>query len=85
MKALVMGLLLANGVVFAWWQGLLSPLIDPPGLAEREPLRLARQLRPEAVRVVPAGSNARGTGPALAAGAAASAALTPDAGGVRRP
>ena len=73
MKAWVAALLLANGITLAWWQGWLSPLLDPPGMSEREPLRLARQLRPEAIRILPphiAGSSlSYGTGAATGAAA----------------
>jgi hypothetical protein len=53
MKLVAWCLLLANGLAFAWWQGHLSPLWDPPGAREREPLRMSRQLRPEALSVTP--------------------------------
>jgi hypothetical protein len=53
MKALIVALLTANVLALAWWQGWLSPLLDPPGASQREPLRAARQLRPEALKVTP--------------------------------
>ncbi len=53
MKGRIAALAVANVLVLAWWQGWLSPLWDPPGTSEREPLRVARQLRPEAVRATP--------------------------------
>lgn len=53
MKTWAVTLLVANILVLAWWQGWLSPLAEPPGYSEREPLRAARQLQPEAVRAMP--------------------------------
>ncbi len=55
-------LLLANLGFFAWTQGWLDPLVGAPADSEREPERVARQLRPEAVKLLPA--------PAVAAAAA---------------
>jgi hypothetical protein len=55
MKGWVMGLAAANVVAWAWGGGYLSPLLEAPGAAEREPLRLSRQLQPESVIVVPPG------------------------------
>ncbi|MBA2962892.1 MULTISPECIES: SPOR domain-containing protein [Ramlibacter] len=46
-------LVLANGVYYAWSQGLLLPWGWAPAQQE-EPYRLAQQIRPEAVRVLPA-------------------------------
>lgn len=43
-------LLLANVIFFAWARGWLG---DPPRHAEREPGRLAAQVRPEALTVLP--------------------------------
>lgn len=74
MKGLAAALLAANLLVLAWWQGYLSPLWEPPGSSEREPLRMSRQLRPDAVRVEPArAKGAASPVPGLAASAAASA------------
>lgn len=50
LRALVVLLLLANGLYFAWARGWLG---DPPRHAEREPQRLAAQVSPEAVAVLP--------------------------------
>jgi hypothetical protein len=50
LRALVVLLLLANGLYFAWAQGWLGA---PPRATEREPQRLAAQLRPEAVLLLP--------------------------------
>ncbi len=52
LRALVALLLLANLAFWAWSQGALEPLgLTAP--RERDPARMARQLRPEAVRVLP--------------------------------
>jgi hypothetical protein len=51
LRALVLLLLLANGLYFAWARGWLGP---PPRAAEREPQRLAAQVSPEAVLVLSA-------------------------------
>lgn len=67
-------LLLLNVLVWAWWQGHLSPLAEPPGAGEREPYRSARQLRPESVRV--AGSRP---------GSAAAPASSPASAGLTEP
>jgi hypothetical protein len=50
LRALVVLLLLANGLYFAWTKGWLGA---PPRHAEREPQRLAEQVSPEAVTVLP--------------------------------
>jgi hypothetical protein len=52
LRFLVLLLLLANGAYYAWSQGLLLPVGFGP-LPEREPHRVAQQIRPEAVRVLP--------------------------------
>lgn len=52
LRALVLVLLVANGFVFAWSQGWLSPLLQPPGAAEREPDRLLQQIQPESITVL---------------------------------
>lgn len=51
LRFVVLLLLLANGAYFAWAQGLLQPLGLAPA-QQAEPDRLARQIRPEAVRVL---------------------------------
>lgn len=50
LRALVLLLLLANALYFAWARGWLGA---PPRHAEREPQRLAAQVGPEAVIVLP--------------------------------
>ena len=51
LRALALLLLLGNALFFAWTQGWLGA---PPRHAEREPARLAAQVRPEALTVLPA-------------------------------
>jgi hypothetical protein len=88
MRWAVLLLVLLNGLVWAWWQGHLSPLAEPPGAGEREPYRSARQLRPESVRVagpragsVPA--SMPGSPPSGASGEAAAASAPASAAGSR--
>lgn len=50
LRALVLLVLLANGLFFAWARGWLG---DGPRHAEREPQRLLAQVKPEAVNVLP--------------------------------
>lgn len=52
MRTLLIVLLLANGAFFAWAQGWLAPLFAAPRHTEREPQRLAAQVRPESVTVL---------------------------------
>lgn len=50
LRALVVALLAANLLFFAWTRGALAPLLPPPSHGEREPERLAQQVRPETIR-----------------------------------
>ena len=52
LRALVVLLVLANLVFWAWTEGLLAPLGLAP-TSQRNPARLALQVQPEAVRVLP--------------------------------
>jgi len=45
---------LANALFFAWSHGWLSPALPAPQLGQREPQRLAAQIRPESVVVLQA-------------------------------
>lgn len=58
LRALLLLLVLANVGVFAWSRGWLEPMWVAPDHADREPARHSRQVRPEAVRVLPAASEA---------------------------
>ncbi|CAD5371813.1 conserved hypothetical protein [Rubrivivax sp. A210] len=53
LRALAAGLLLANLVFFGWTHGWYAPGWQPPRHGEREPERLAAQVRPESVNVLP--------------------------------
>ena len=52
LRALFVFLLLANLGFYAWTQGWLENVIGLRAHPEREPERLARQVRPEAIRVL---------------------------------
>jgi hypothetical protein len=68
LRALVLMLALANLGYFAWTQGWLDDVVGMRPGATHEPQRLARQVRPEAVVVLPAAAKAR---------AASDASITP--------
>ncbi len=72
LRALVAALLLANLLFFAWARGWLSPAVPLPHQGEREPERLAAQLRPETIRIV--------TPQAASAAAVAASAVCMEAG-----
>jgi hypothetical protein len=59
-------LFLANLVLLAWMQGWLGAWVAAPGQGEREPERMARQVNPELVQLLPpqAASAAQGAGSA---------------------
>ena len=54
LRALVLALLLANGLYLAWGQGLLAAYGFAPA-RQAEPERLAQQIRPEALRLLAPG------------------------------
>jgi len=54
LRALVVLLLLANALFFGWARGWFAPDWPPPRHGEREPERLAAQVRPELITVLPA-------------------------------
>lgn len=54
LRTLVAALVLANLLFFVWARGWLAPGFPPPRQAESEPERLAEQVRPEALTVLPA-------------------------------
>lgn len=53
LRAFAAAVVVANLLFFAWAQGWLASFVAPPMHGEREPQRLAAQVRPEAVRVMP--------------------------------
>jgi hypothetical protein len=52
LRALLALLLLANALFFGWTQGWFAPAWPPPGRGDREPARLAAQVRPDSVVVL---------------------------------
>jgi hypothetical protein len=53
MRVVVLILLLANLGFYAWTQGWLDTALGVSSLGDREPQRLARQVSPQAVRILP--------------------------------
>jgi hypothetical protein len=69
LRVLVVALLVANAAFLAWSHGWLDGLTGLRAGGDREPERLARQVRPESIRLLPAaepGSGATTAGIALA-------------------
>jgi hypothetical protein len=54
LRLLVLALLLANIVFYAWTQGMLDNVVGLRAQGDREPERLLRQVKPESIRVLPA-------------------------------
>ena len=58
MRILLIALVLANGLYFAWSQGGLAVFgLLPASYGEREPQRLAQQVRPNALQIKPAAAS----------------------------
>ena len=53
MRVLILVLLLANLGFYAWTQGWLDPVTGVRAMGDREPERLARQVSPENIRILP--------------------------------
>ncbi len=73
LRLLVILLVLANGAFWAWSQGALSwlePLLPAPASAEREPERLAKQVRAQNIVVLNPKAAAQAANAANAAQAA---------------
>ena len=70
-------LILANALFFGWSQGWLDGVAGARAGGDREPERLALQVRPEAIRVLGAQAAAALAASAAASALAASAALLP--------
>ena len=74
---IVLLLVLANGLMFAWHQGLLGYLGGAlPGQHEREPERVKRQVNPELVKVLPPAAASTALADVVRGAAAASLAAT---------
>ncbi len=56
LRAIVAALLIANLGFYAWSQGWLDNVIGTRSTGDREPERLAHQVRPEVVRILSAGA-----------------------------
>jgi hypothetical protein len=55
LRILLVALVLVNGLYFAWTQGALAAFgLLPAAFSEREPQRLAQQVRPGALQISPA-------------------------------
>lgn len=87
LRLLVAALLIANLLFWAWHEPAVTEALGlaPPGLGQREPERLRKQVRPEAVRLLaPAVSGSRSASrpaePASPAGAVATVAASAPAG-----
>ncbi len=62
LRTLVAALLVANLAFFAWSQGWLDDIVGVRSIGDREPERMARQMRPELVRILPVGDATAGIG-----------------------
>lgn len=74
LKWLVIALLAANAAFFAWTQGWLDGVVGVRALGDREPGRLAQQVKPDSVVILTPRAVAEATSTAAAATSAASAA-----------
>lgn len=61
LRVLVALLLIANLGFFAWTQGWLDNVVGVRAIGDREPERLARQVRPDTVRILSAEAEAAST------------------------
>jgi len=75
LRLLVLALLLANALFFAWSRGWFDPVLGSSAQGEREPQRLSNQVRPELVQLWPGGSGE--ASPEAAAPTASAASATP--------
>ena len=57
LRRVVLALLLANLAFFAWTQGWLDAVTGVSPTGNREPERVQRQVRPEAVKIVVPGAS----------------------------
>lgn len=84
LRGVVLLLLLANGLFFAWAQGWLAPVL-PPRADPREPERLALQVRPELITVLTPKAASDAVATAASSGASAGASSTAAAGDAEPP
>jgi hypothetical protein len=80
LKWLVMVLLVANLAFFAWTQGWLDSVVGARALGDREPGRLAQQIKPESVVVLTPKAVAAATSAAAAASSGATTGFSTVAG-----
>ena len=66
LRALIVGLLLANLAFFAWTQGWLDSFVGVRSIGDREPERMQRQVQPELIRILPASAASEAAPVALA-------------------
>ena len=66
LRLLVVALLFANLVFYAWTQGWLDEVVGVRAIGDREPERMARQVKPELIRVLPPQSAASASATAKA-------------------
>lgn len=66
LRVIVVALLVANLAFFAWTQGWLDGVIGVRARGDREPERLAAQVRPESITVLKAGAKGAGVARPLA-------------------
>jgi hypothetical protein len=59
-RVLILVLLLANLGYYAWTKGWLDPVAGAPAMGDREPERLARQVSPDLIRLLPPDLSASG-------------------------
>lgn len=78
LRALVLLLVLLNAALFAWREGWLQGPLGLTAQAEREPARLAQQVRPDSITIRPlAGASAPASGPTSASAPAAERPASP--------
>jgi hypothetical protein len=77
LRAVLAVLILANLGLFALGRGWLDGVSGAPGHAEHEPDRLARQVRPESIRILPPAGSGMGASPAESRTPSAPAASAP--------
>ena len=61
LRTLVAALLVANLAFYAWSQGWLDGVVGVRSIGDREPERMARQVHPELIRVLPTGGDSSAT------------------------